>query len=913
MKKPYLKRIYLIIISLLVCFSGPAGAGHLWPTLPQALAKKEAYNLSESKLFSRTLAYIQKNYVEPDRINPKEMFKGSLDELQKNVPEILVIAGSPTSFTITIDKATKKFSSPLKNLDDFWELMKEILVFIELNYKGEIELKDIESIVINGALNTLDPHSAFLTPEFYKEFKIDTGGQFGGLGIVITSKDGQLTVIAPIEDTPAWKAGIKSGDVITEIDHESTINMSLMKAVEKLRGKIGTRVTIMVERKGRPAPLELILTRARIHIESIKSALIKDAGGSVGYIKVKRFQKETEKDFFTGLKKMQTEAGPSFKGLILDLRNNPGGLLNQAVTIADTFLTQGTIVSTVGANKKFIDEDVAHLKGTEPNNYPLIVLVNEGSASASEIVAGALQAYRRALVIGQKTFGKGSVQSVYELGNNYALKLTIAQYLTAGKNSIQTVGITPDITLMPVTIDKEYVDIAPNKPSSEKELEKHLEQIKPTAGKEKAQISFYKPYIDEEDFEEVRRREYSGRLEFKDDFAVKLATKIILSAQSAKPELMLKESDKVIVKLEQQEEEKISARLQELGTNWGRGQDTSPAKISATFSVVQKGKPVTRATAGEDTDITLTLTNLGEKTIYKVMGIIESDNPLLDEKEFVLGQIKPGQSASRKVHLKLSNSINDRNIPFKVSFKQGDKSIPHQFSSALKVSGLAKPKFSFNYQLEEPRTVGATNPLPRGKSVPLTVKVKNIGSGPTKEASAYISNKKVDPGVFIEQGRVNLGVIKPGEAKKATFAFRVQPVMTSSSFLLELTVNDRELFEFLSADLEITLESGTISPPAGIWYEGPRIELAENAFPIVTKGDKYTLKGKLVDDSAIKDYYIFVDEEKVVYRSNPHETNTMDIDATFKIKQGNNDVTIIARDNNNLAAKESFVIQRGTF
>ncbi len=914
MKKCTLKKICLLIIVLLIGLAAPVRAGQQWPFLSQALATKKAdHIISESRLFPRTLNYILKYYVEPSRIEIKEMFKNALDDVQKSVPEILVNFQTPTTFSVTIDKAQKRFSSPLKTMDDFWKTMKEVFVFVELNYKGDVDLEDIEAIAINGALSALDPHSAFLTPEFYKEFKIDTGGEFGGLGIVITSKDGQLTVITPIEDTPAWKAGIKSGDIITQIDDMSTINLSLMKAVEKLRGKVGTKVTLMIERKGKAVPFRTTLTRARIHIDSVKSDLITDSAGTVGYIKLKRFQKDTAQGFFKELKLFQSKTDGKFRGLILDLRNNPGGLLGEAVDVADLFLPKGVIVSTVGANRRFIDKEEAHLTGTESGNYPIIVLINEGSASASEIVAGALQAHDRALIIGQKSFGKGSVQSVYELGKSYALKLTIAQYLTAGKHSIQTVGVTPDILLIPAIIDEEYLDIAPNKHSSEKELDKHLKQIAPISSSAKQTISYHKPYIDEDELEKMRQREYSSNLEFKDDFAVKLATKIILASTSSNPKTMLKEASPVIAKLENQEDAKISASLKKLGTHWTTTKKISPAKISATATLKQNEKVIQRARAGSEVDIVLSVNNLGKKTVERLIGVIKSDNPILDEKEFVFGKIPPQATLSRTVTIELPNGLNTRNIPYSVDFTQGDKKAKYTFKSSVNVTTLAHPKFSFNYQLEAPKTVGAPHPLPLGKNVPLTVKIKNIGKGPTNDLQAYITNKDNIDGLFIDQGRIKIGELKPGETKKISFTFKVQPNMKNSTFILDLTITDNELLEFINTNLVITMQSGKISPPEGIWYEGPVITVKGNVFPVVTSENQYKLKGTVTDRTAVKDYYIFVNEKKVAYRSNPKERSKLVISETLTLEKGNNNITIIARDINNISTRHAFVVQKGQF
>lgn len=909
--KQFFSRIYLLTITLLILITAPVHAGFKWPYVAQAVSQKQDFNLSNSTHLPQTLSFVQNNYVEPERIDPKEMLKESMNDIQKVVPEILVKFDSPTSIKMIIDKAEKKFSSPLNKLSDLWKMIQEIFAFIEMNYKGEIELKDIESLAINGALKTLDPHSNFLSPEFYKEFKIDTGGEFGGLGIVVTSKDGQLTVIAPIEDTPAWKSGIKTGDIITQINDLSTINMSLMEAVEKLRGKVGSKVTLTVERKGRATPIEISMTRANIHIDSIKATLIKDGNDDVGYIKIKRFQKDTAKDFAKQLKQLETESGNKFKGLIIDLTNNPGGLLDEAIEIADTFLTNGVIVSTVGANKRFIDEESAHVAGTEPDTYPIIVIVNEGSASASEIVAGALQSYDRAMILGQRTFGKGSVQSVYDLGNDYALKLTIAQYLTAGTNSIQTIGISPDIAVVPMIVDKKSMDIIPNKPSSEMELEKHLNQIAPITGKENLVIGYYKPYVDEEKLiEEMRDKEYQKDLDFKNDFAVKLATKIIMASRTPRTSGMLKDASTVISKLRDQEEEKISAKLHELGTDWSIEADSQPT-FSVQTSTKQKGIVVDRAVTGEDLQMVLTVTNNGKKPLSRLLGVIDSENPFIGEKEFIFGRVMPGQSISREVTTKIPVSFNTMDIPYKVNFKQNDKPVDMKFSSKLKIVELPKPAFSLNFQLEKPLTVTAISPLPRGKSVPLTVKIKNVGTGPTKDLKAYISNKKNEKAIFIDQGRANLGIVKPGEIKKATFAFKVQPEMKNSTFPLELTIMDREFLEFSTINIDITMESGATRPQSGVWYEGPQITLAEKTFPVTTDKTEYSVVGKITDSVPIKEYYIFVNEEKGAYESNPEEATSMDINATIKLKDGVNNINIFAKNINKITTRRSFVIEKG--
>jgi carboxyl-terminal processing protease len=423
------------------------------------------------------------------------MLKGGLLAMARGVSEIVVDFPDNTArISVAIENSEKKFTLPAfesNNLEPVVPFLQQVFYFVEKNYKGETELPEIERMAINGMLETLDPHSSLLTPKVFKEFRTQTEGEFGGLGIVIGLKEGDLTVISPLEGTPAWKAGIKPKDKILKIGTEATINMNLNEAVEKLRGKIGTQVSLTVSRESVTEPFEVTLTRAKIKIDSIQSKLLKDPQGEVGYIKVKSFQEDTYRELTRNLQKLKDQS-KNFKGLILDFRNDPGGLLSQAIQIGDLFLDSGVIVSTVGAGDKIREVEEAKSSGTE-EKYPIIVLVNEAAASASEIVAGALKNNNRAVVIGEQTFGKGSVQSVYSLKDTSALKLTIAQYLTPGNESIQSVGITPDIKLFSATVLPNDVKILESDGFREKDLEKHLESTLNQSRKPLYTIRYFVP------------------------------------------------------------------------------------------------------------------------------------------------------------------------------------------------------------------------------------------------------------------------------------------------------------------------------------------------------------------------------------------------------------------------------------
>jgi carboxyl-terminal processing protease len=346
-------------------------------------------------------------------------------------------------------------------------LFARVLSYVQNNYVEPVDEQQLIHGAIRGMLDTLDPHTQFMPPDLFKEMKIDTSGEFGGLGIEIARKTDKLVVVSPIDDTPAHRAGIRPGDQIVRIDDEPTRDMELARAMQKMRGPAGKKVVLTIMRSGFTAPRDFAIIRDYIRIASVDSALF----GDIGHIKIKNFQARTDASLLKALDKLRSQNGGSeLKGLVLDLRNNPGGLLDQAIAISDRFLS-GTvpIVSTRGRAGTQATEEHAHERDTEPG-YPVVVLVNAGSASASEIVAGALQDNHRAVVMGAPTFGKGSVQTVIEMDDGSGLKLTIARYYTPSGRSIQEKGIFPDFIVPEV----EGGVVSKTEQPREKDLKRHF-------------------------------------------------------------------------------------------------------------------------------------------------------------------------------------------------------------------------------------------------------------------------------------------------------------------------------------------------------------------------------------------------------------------------------------------------------
>ncbi len=349
------------------------------------------------------------------------------------------------------DKADPKAAGDKSDKSELYQqlnLFGDVLERVRRDYVEPVEEKQLIENAINGMLSALDPHSSYMNPKSYKDMQVQTKGEFGGLGIEVTMDNGVIKVVSPIDDTPASKAGILSGDLIFALDGEPVQGMTLQEAVEKMRGKVGTPIKISIRRAGKD-PFDVTLNRDVIRVKPVKYRL---EGGDIGYIRVTSFTEQTTPSLLDAVEKLKKEAGNKLKGYIIDLRNNPGGLLDQAISMSDAFLDKGEIVS-VKARK---NDDVQRWNakpGDVANGLPIVVLINGGSASASEIVAGALQDHRRAIILGTRSFGKGSVQTIMQVTGGGAIRLTTALYFTPSGRSIQKEGIKPDIDVEPAKIE----------------------------------------------------------------------------------------------------------------------------------------------------------------------------------------------------------------------------------------------------------------------------------------------------------------------------------------------------------------------------------------------------------------------------------------------------------------------------
>ncbi|HPQ80851.1 MAG TPA: MXAN_5808 family serine peptidase [bacterium] len=872
---------------------------------PFAMAREDPGELAEAKLFDRAVGAIGKSYLDSSRVVPRRMLDSALLRIQQTIPEILVRDGGGGNMIAEVGLATKRIKdSPMSSLSDLKRTMRELFGFIATNYSGETKPEEIEYAAIDGMLEALDPHSNFMPPKVYKEFQVGTRGKFGGLGIVISIKDGQLTVIAPIEGTPASAAGVRAGDRILQIDDESTINMSLTDAVNKLRGEVGTKVSIVVERPGKPSR-RLRFTRAIISIDSVKHKLIEENGRRIGYIKVKSFQQNTDEDVGAALKSFR-EGGVKLDGIILDLRNNPGGLLNVAVDLADRFLKSGVIVSTVGARDQVLERESARKAG-EKENAPMVVLVNEGSASASEIVAGALQENDRAVVMGRRTFGKGSVQTIFDLGGGSALKLTIAQYKPAGTLDIQLAGLVPDVDLMPVTVDRTAINLVEDLLPSEEDLDAHLEGNSSKGSGESARSPFrvrhLVPKEDEKTLEARSLKEYQKEPEIDEDFNVTVAKRFLAAASGEGREAMLRSGAGALREADSEQAGKMEAELAALGVDWSGHKATGEPTLKLSYRLRSGKKEVSSARAGQKVWLELSATNVGTGSYSQLIAVGQAEYYYVANKEFPFGHLPAGGTRTWSVPIEIPEAMPRGDVIVDIDFEEENGRVPQPLSVLLPVEALPSPSFAFTYTLSP-----SGKSLSGVKQAALDMTITNAGHGSSSaDTAATLSNDCGDK-LFIERGRTKLGAMAPKASKRALFRFHLTGEPNADGCALKLAIADMKRLHVLSKKLKLDAKKGKISPNPGRRYAPPVIELKEA--PDRTAGKTVSIKGRIRDDDRVRDYFVFVGDKKIAYVPNAGEATELEFSVELPLEPGSNAVVIGARDETDLMSRKTFLINR---
>ncbi|HEY5938860.1 MAG TPA: MXAN_5808 family serine peptidase, partial [Kofleriaceae bacterium] len=757
------------------------------------------------RVLKAVITKVNQNYVEPERIDHRKMLLAGLNAIQGTVPPVLVhYENGATSFKVQVNDQWGEFR--VDDVNSPWSLTwryQEIFRFLQkhLEQDEDIKLRDVEYAAANGMLRTLDPHSILLTPDEYSEMQLSTRGEFGGLGIVISIRDGQLTVIRPMPGTPAARAGLKPKDRVVKIDEESTLNMPLEEAVRRLRGTPGSKVAVWTVRegtKGWQKPKAFELTRAVIHIESVESRML---DGGVGYVKLTNFQSNTCDDLESALAKLHKD---NMQGLVLDLRDNPGGLLQQAVCVGDLFLSSGTIVTTSSNDPEKAERKLARAEGTEPN-YPVIVLQNVGSASASEIVSGALKNHDRALIVGERTFGKGSVQVLYSDDNDgWALKLTIAQYLTPGDISIQSVGIVPDIEIESMTVSPDDMDLFVDTGYlRESDLAAHLTHSRAHDGQKPAQVMRY--YLPEETRERLReaRPEDLEENEREDEFLTKFARDLLVQARRSGRRELLRDAETVVGTMAGKEMTRAEAELRKLGVDWSQGTDQGPSETTVTVSTDRKDNI---GLAGQPFELKVTVENKGKAPLYQLRATTKSDNRLFSERELVFGKVMPGEKktwsttlgfcktdeTTQKRECKLPETLRERADGVRIQFEEAHGHAPASAEIRTEVQAIEVPQFAYTVHVADDGRGNGDGSVQVGELASVYMRIRNVGKGVSKQTVANLRNLS-GAGILLHAGRFQLKELKPGQETMVTFQFEVLPDFDQPEAKLEASVVDETL------------------------------------------------------------------------------------------------------------------------
>jgi len=811
------------------------------------------HNLTKLKIFNLALVRIRDSYVDPERIDPQRMLYESLDSVQFNVPEVLV-EPYPERNEVVVVVNDKRRTFATDDVDSPWRLssrLKRIFGFIQANMNPGADLAAVEYAAVNGMLSTLDPHSVLLDPEAAREMDISTSGGFGGLGIVIRMIDNKLTVVRPMPDTPAIRAGVESGDHIVMINGEPTEHLTLNQAVQRMRGKVGTPVMIKVERKGKDQLLEFEITRGQIAVSSVQSKMLDK---KVGYLKLTQFSSTTARDVKRHMRDLANQGATAW---VVDLRWNPGGLLEQAIQVADLFVDRGTIVTTVGGRQR--DARRARKKGTE-RVAPVAVLVNGSSASASEIVAGALKNLDRAVVIGDSTFGKGSVQILYDNKEDASkLKLTIAEYLTPGDLSIQSVGIQPDISLVRMYVpDKlenanDRIRLLRTKHTfKEKDLESALTSKHAKAGPRPVETLRYlyeRPAgaADAEDGDESGEEEPVDTDEIVEDFEIKFARDLLAQAKSPRRTKILTGAESYFDARGKEQESRVVSSLGALGIDWSAppaGTAASNAKLEGTISLTdENGAPLSgnKITAGQTITVTGSVTNKGSGPAYRVLAEASTSNRLIDELELVFGKVEPGKTRSFSAKVKVPSDMPDRVDRIAFSLSEALKAPANKPVARLEIQADKPPMFAYRYRLVDDGNGDGL--IQKGEHLRLQVEVKNTGDGKARELTALLTNKSGGDldSLIIKKGRFQVDEgLKPGASKTFEFAFEPTRGFDRNEVILELTVYDPVMRETVSDKIRYN-----VSPPSA----GPAREKGSVRF--ISRGRTEIRDGAAPDSSVI--------------------------------------------------------------
>ncbi len=869
---------------------------------------------SSQSITNQAFMYIDAFYVDPRRVVPIALLEGTFRVIESQYPEVIIdLAADKKSVTVHARGFDKTFDlTAVEGTAEIARAIDEVVGFVSERLGADVEKDKLIYFAVNGALRALDPHTNIFGMKHFKDFKTSTSGSFGGIGFTFNAQDGELTIISPIPDTPASRAGLQSGDRIVFIDGVPTTNMSSDDAVGRMRGEPGTPVTLTVAREGWSEPHDFPIIREIIKIISVESRLLTgDDAPQVVYARVKNFQTDTSTELAAAIRKLET---PATAGVILDLRDNPGGLLDEAVKLADGFLDEGAIVSTRNRTGRGKVESAS--RNDRPfTRLPLIVLVNRGSASAAEIVSAALQD-RRALLLGERTFGKGSVQQAFPLSDGGGALVTIAQYLTPGDVSIQSIGVEPDIALEPVLVSPERLLLSPVKDHA---AEATLENAFSTWGNSQrealATLRFLRTESGEhgivtkkkEDRREPSEQEKAAKLAA--EFEVRLARRILGATvgkkDAAQRSGLLAVAQEIAKNATPEEEQKIGAALAGLAVDWSAGIASAgaTAKLAARLPHEQTLK------AGEKSGLTIAVTNTGSETLHRVWGRTESENPLLRNRDFAFGTIEPGQTREWTAPFEVPGAVDERWDTLSLKLRADGAEAVTVTGGSVGTKSRPAPEYAYRYTLadENPQDKAKSGDglLEEGERARLMLEITNRGlaESPLLEVNLSADEKEE---LFLEEARRKIEKLAAGAGQSALFSFKVVRPLESGRVKVGLSFSDRGAGGFFADGLEIPTKTPYT---AGESRVPPQITLAEPP-PAVTDAEQVTLTATASDDGSVKDLIVYRGEKKISYSRNREGAASFPVTVAVPLEFGSNRIVVFARDDKDLPSQKVLYVHR---
>ena len=870
----------------------------------------------EAPLLAEVLMHLQLDYVEPEKLDPVSLLQGALTELGRMIPELTVVPELQDKIlgpVFNISFKNEKTLLPVSKISGLYDLHIALQILMKrlLGMNPQLTQLKIEQMFIRGILNQLDAYSVLLPQEIYNEFNINIGGQFAGVGLVVGTRDDQLTVIAPMDGSPAALAGMKPLDKIVAVDGEKTEHMTLDEILHRLRGNIGTPVTLSVLRKGHAKALQFKLLREDIQVESVETYDLSSSKQTVSYVRIKNFQIDTSRELRNKLGSLNL-----VDGVILDLRNNPGGLLEEAIRVSDLFLpgkkrivsTKGTVVSSVHDAKQLFAGD--HLL-----NIPLVLLINRGSASAAEIVAAALKQNERAIVIGEQSFGKGTVQTLWDLKDGSGLKLTIGEYLTPYGRSIHNIGVMPNLRLIPVTV--------PELKNGEKELgrqeifttEKRFSLLSDFDAENKVNdldelsisyLSHNTPILNE-DSKIIDNNLKIERL--KADIFVKIAKRLL---SQWNPKNINSIIQKISREAEQKESEIITEALSKHGIDWSLNpliNSATPEMLILTWSAEMISTDLLR--------VKVNLRNSGKIDAQRLIAVTRASNGILDSLEFPIGKLVSEENTSRTIDVKIPAGMMEEQEPVEILLF--DHNLKKLKSVRRQLHFSPKRNHSFWLRMEifdngrfDSRGNGDGR-VQAGETIALAFKIENKSKSTVPELLLKLRGTE---GAFrINRGKLLLKNLEPHKKQKDYFLFKS---LMDSGNLGKISL---EMVDIKSGTPGIVYlwnlnnmlpEQRLVTPELlGVSWQDKDGNYVESE----TDLSFLILQGNVSNVNDVRDVYVYLNNKKVFYslniNSGQQDKNTeFHFQTKVNLDTGNNQISIFSRSRSGFTSERRLRIFR---